>query len=178
MTTRRRLMVRLRSAASVAGSLYLAIQLCMAAWVAVPAVALGWAPEVALDGAMAPSLGPGDVVLVDRRPAVAVGVGDLVVVDGRVRRVAKVAADGTFRTKGDAEGRVGRARHEAAAVEGVGRLLIPAVGAPVLWWATGRTVPFVAWASSIVLAVVVARRPGAWTRSRPDRRTVLAGVTP
>lgn len=181
MSDRGRLGSRLRAAASVGASLYLAVQLCMAAWVAVPALALGWSPEVTVGDAMSPSLEPGDVVLVDRRPAGGVQVGTLVVVgDGEsdVRRVAKLADDGTFRTKGDAEDRVAPTPHDAADVHGVGRLLIPVVGTPAMWWETGRTMPFVAWVVSVAAAVVLARRPGAWGRARTGRRVTFAGAAP
>lgn len=164
---------RVRAAGSIAASLYLAVHLCMAAWIAVPVLALGWSPDVATGDGMRPSLRPGDVVLVDRRTTADVPVGALVVLDGRhvdgrdtVRRVAEVTRDGGLRTKGDADVRVDERVARPDEV-GVGRLLVPLVGTPAMWWATGDVVAFTAWAASVVVAVAGSRRPRAWRAPAP-----------
>lgn len=155
----------IRSGLAIVASLYLGIQLCLAAWIAVPALALGWTPRVVLSDSMRPSIRSGDVVVADPSRESRVTVGALVIVerttdDGtNVHRVAERTADGRFRTKGDANTAFDPSTVDRADVRGVGRLLVPAVGTPVMWWQTGQHGRALAWVVSIVVAVRLSWRP-------------------
>lgn len=153
----------LRSALSLLASLYLGAQLCLGAWVAVPALALGWSPRVVLSGSMSPTVGAGDIVLTETGSTPAIAVGSLVVVDradGRGTNLHRVAEEenGRFRTKGDANTAFDPGTVGSEDVHAVGRLLVPLVGTPAMWWQTGRYVPAALWAITVVGAVALSRR--------------------
>jgi signal peptidase I len=158
---------RVRPALSLVASLYITIQLCLVAWVAVPAVALGWTPRVVLSNSMNSGLRAGDVVLVGRTPTGQLPVGTMVVFDdpetaaSTIHRIVDNDLDGAYRTKGDANPTVDPAPVRREQVRGVGRLLVPLVGLPVMWFQTGSRALFVIWCLCAVSAVVLARRRGA-----------------
>lgn len=149
-----------RVLAGLLGTAVLTAALGLLAWTVLPA-ASGWQPSVVLTGSMAPALLPGDVVVVaPARPGDPV-VGRVVVFTdparpGRtvVHRVEEVLPDGAVRTRGDANPSADAVPVPAAAVEGVARLRVPAVGLPLLWLAEGRWGPL---AGFVLASVVVVR---------------------
>lgn len=130
---------------------------------------IGYDPVIVASGSMSPALGRGDIVLtrpVDDRGA---AVGDVVNhhIDGgrRIHRVVEVAPDG-LRTKGDANRGVDPSPVDPDDVLGVGRLVVPHLGLPVLW-AVERDMPRLV--ATVVAAVVVLHvaRPR-WLQPAPD----------
>lgn len=122
--------------------------LLLAAVVA-PAAA-GLHPVVVLTGSMAPAVDPGDVVVHGRPGPEGPRPGQVVVVEDPAQpgallthRVVSVAADGTLRTRGDANLLPDSTPVPPEAVLGVGRLLVPAVGRPTVWLRQGRLGPLV-----------------------------------
>jgi signal peptidase len=140
---------------------FLASQLFLAAWVAVPAMAQGLQPVVIVGGSMAPSLEVGDVVLVDR-DAVVPAVGEVITYTGVsgslvTHRVVARAPDGDLVTKGDANAAEDGTTVPVGRVHGVGRLAVPAAGLPAVWARTeqGR---LAGWVLSILAATVLVVR--------------------
>jgi signal peptidase len=120
--------------------------------------ALGWRSDVVLSGSMRPALEPGDVVL-SAPVAGTVQVGDVVVVRDPARtghtlvhRVDSVRPDGSLVTRGDANTTVDSTTVAPHEVLGQGRLRVPSVGLPSVWWQQGRLLPL----AVAVLAVAAA----------------------
>ena len=165
--------------------------LVLSFWVAVPAVVLGWNPTLITSGSMAPAFRSGDIVLIDPNDGEGLGAGTVISYEdpagaGRVsHRIYQVLPDGRYVTKGDANAFADSTPLEAELVEGVGRLLVPFVGLPLVWAEQG------AWlnlgASALVLALLLwllrsppaeqpAREPLAM--SRPFRQSFGRGHPP
>jgi hypothetical protein len=166
-------------------------------------VAVGWETSVVLSGSMAPGVSPGDVAVVRPVPAAELAVGDVLLVDdpdspGRLRlhRLVAISDDG-LQLRGDANPTVDPQLVDPAAVHGVGVLLLPDLGLPVLWATEGRALPLAGTAAVLALLVALAcahRSPeddDAPPSSRPGRAlgvatalgltallAVLPGVTP
>jgi hypothetical protein len=138
----RELARRLEPVLSLVSWLYLAVLLCLAAWVGVVWAAFGWHPVVVVDAALAPSVRAGDVVLVGAPGEGQLSPGALVATGSPgplvVARLEQVLPDGTYRVLGG-DGVPGVSASLAPDdVRGVGRLLVPAIGAPLAWLRTGR----------------------------------------
>jgi len=122
---------RLGPPALLLGWFYLAIVAWLLIWTAVPWAALGWQPRV-VEVAVGPDVQPGDVVLVDPSSSDALGTGMVVVTaGGTLDRIRGQVAPGRWSTLGGGE-------IAGADVGGVGRLLVPAVASPVVWWRQGH----------------------------------------
>jgi signal peptidase I len=95
----------------------------------------GWKPAVITSGSMKPSLQVGDVVLIDTHDK-RFGINDVITFDraGRsvTHRVVGMRADGTWRTKGDANGRSDSESVPSNDVVGQVRFVVPLVGLPAL----------------------------------------------
>lgn len=170
---------RVRPALSLLASLYVAVQLCLVVWVAAPTVALGWSPTVVLSNSMSPDVRAGDVVLVGRSSTELLPVGTLAVFDTKdsdeptIHRIVENSG-GTYRTKGDANPTVDPVPLKPSEVRGVGRLLVPTVGLPAMWFQTGRPVLAIGWLVSAIGALLLSRRRS--SRARARRRSLA--VTP
>lgn len=106
---------------------------------------LGWHSYVVVSGSMEPRIGAGDVVI-------AAPTDDLALLRGRVaafadpsrpgtvktHRVVGTNPDGTLQTKGDANPTRDSAELPVRDVIGLGRLLVPHAGQPMLWLHTGQ----------------------------------------
>lgn len=142
-------------------------------WIAAPALALGWDASAIESGSMGPTIERGDVVVLRRVAPLdePVGVGSVVrfgVSDGTtvVHRVAAVDRErGEYRTHGDANDGPDRAAVSFESVDGVGRLVVPLVGFPLLWIAER------AWGPVIALTVAIAATVGSLGATMPPRRT-------
>jgi signal peptidase len=121
---------------------YLAVAASLLFWSHAPQ-AVGWQPRVVLTGSMLPAVRPGDVALV--APAVVgratLRPGGIVLVrdPGRssgfyLHRVVRYDDAGRIVTKGDANPTEDWPAVEAPRVAGQLRLVVPAVGLPLLWW--------------------------------------------
>jgi signal peptidase len=140
-------------------------------WILLPVVFLGWSATAIETGSMRPSVTRGDVVLlrdVERHP---IGPGSVVRfridgVDGTtVHRVDSVDAQvGTYITRGDANRQADSTAVPFEQVDGVGTLLVPLVGYPMLWLRE------LSWGPLAALAVGLAVVLGPGLRAQPEHR--------
>jgi signal peptidase len=126
----------------------------MLAWAVVPAWIPGWSSSVVVSGSMAPRIEAGDVVVWSRTEAADIGPGSVAIfLDERGERVAHRVvdhrADGSLTTRGDANATPDSTPVPPDRVQGAGRVLVPLVGVPRLWWAEGRW-----WAIASLVGVV------------------------
>lgn len=154
-----------------ASAFYLFLLLWLVAIVAVGALAAGLEPVAISSGSMLPRINVGDVVLIGPAPD-DLGPGAVITFEDPARpqrlvthRVADVKPDGALVTKGDANRVHDSTPVPPGAVEGVGQLLVPLVGLPVMWAQQG------AWLElSIWLAVTAAAVFGAMAGGEPVTR--------
>jgi signal peptidase len=154
-------------------------------WSHAPQV-VGWQPRVVLSGSMLPSVRPGDVALIGPAP-----VGKATLPPGRVvlvrdpgrssgfylHRVVRYDDQGRIVTRGDANITEDWPAVEAPRVAGQLRLVVPAVGLPLLWW-RDREWPALALAAvltwaALVLALGLLRPPPADTPVITHTRLIL-----
>jgi signal peptidase len=111
-------------------------------WAHAPSL-LGWTPRVVLSGSMLPTIRPGDVAVVaPATPGPAtLPVGRVVLVTDPSRssgfylhRLARYDAGGSLVTRGDANGVDDWPAVPPSKVSGQLRLVVPAVGLPMIWW--------------------------------------------
>ena len=171
---------RLVPAAQLVLWLYLYLVLVLCAWVGIGVGVGGWTPVVVTSGSMSPTVHPGDVLLVERDVG-AIGQRSIIVFDRDGQRIAHRVfsvddTTGTYVTKGDANPAPDADLVTSAEVFGVGRLLVPLVGLPVVWQEHGDLVPLGAWAlvtlagaghMAAVAVKVLRRRGGDGGRAAP-----------
>ncbi len=148
------------------GTFYLWTVLFLVLWVVVPSLLLHLEPVVVTSGSMATTIRPGDVVLLRQRGDDDLGSGTVITFRDPARpgtltthRIMAVDADGSYRTRGDANAVPDSTPVMPSRVVGVGRLLVPMVGLPVLWLRSGAVPLFVVWLLATVAAGIVATRP-------------------
>jgi signal peptidase I len=144
-------------------------------WVLVAAVVPAWTPVVVTSGSMAPAIRTGDLVIISAVAPEEVAPGHVVVFDdpGRglvTHRVVDVEA-GALRTQGDANRQVDSRPVDRSEVRGRGRLLVPAVGLPLVWAARADWLHVAAVAVTTVLAWLTVQ---GWMRAA-DRATRSGG---
>ena len=145
-----------------AALVYVNVLVWLSLWVLVPTLFMGWKPMAIDSGSMGPSIHTGDVVLVSPftgeplQPGRVVTFADPAEPDRLVtHRVAAVNDDGTYRTKGDANTDADSTPLMPEQIHGVGRLVVPRVGVPVVWLAQGSYAALAAWAVSVALALIL-----------------------
>ena len=130
----------------VASWFYLSVLAFLLGWIVVVWALMGWSPALVSTGSMQPAISPGDVVMT------APPESDLMFEEGTVvtfedpaqagdlvtHRIVALNDDGTYRTRGDSNGVSDSANLDPEAVVGVGRLLIPSVALPWVWFDQGR----------------------------------------
>jgi signal peptidase I len=130
----------------VASWFYLSVLAFLLGWIVVVWALMGWSPAVVSTGSMQPAISPGDVVMTAPPDS------DLVFEEGTVitfedparagelvtHRIVALNDDGTYRTRGDNNGVSDSADLDPEDVVGVGRLLIPSVALPWVWFDQGR----------------------------------------
>lgn len=149
--------------AELLSSFYLWLVLWLVAWAAVPALVLAWQPVLITSGSMGPTVSPGDIILIGEPPAdellsqgAVITFPDPDVPGGLVtHRIDLVREDGLYRTRGDANGSPDAAPVHPDDVVGVGRLLVPLVGLPVMWLRTDM-LSFGLFLGGSIAAVIVA----------------------
>lgn len=110
-------------------------------------------------GSMMPKLRPGDVVIAVDQGDTPIAIGTIVVFEdphagGLVtHRIVGINPDGTYTTKGDANGVVDPAPVPPANVRGVGRWVVPYVGLPSVWLSEGRWLPLMLTIAATAAAV-------------------------
>ncbi len=167
----RGVLARAAPAASLICWFYLSIVACLVVWVLVVRLLVGWTPLVVTTGSMQPSINQGDIVLSAApedggrglEEGAVITFADPVRPGGRLtHRIDKVNPNGTYQTRGDANSVSDSYRVKPADVEGVGRLLVPAVGLPRVWVEDGNLPLLSLWALGTLLAL--------WAALRPTRR--------
>ncbi len=160
---------RLPSLADLAGLVawvYLYLVALLIGLVVLVMVSTGWRPVVVTGASMTPALRLGDVLLVEE-PAGLVGQRTIItyrvpggdaLVTHRVHEA--LAEEGRYVTKGDANADPDTDPVPAERVVGVGRMVVPYVGLPVVWAGQGN------WAPVAALAVLTAAAVGVAVRSR------------
>jgi signal peptidase I len=152
----------LGTALDVASWFYLSVIAFLLGWVALVSVLMGWSPNLVSSGSMQPAISAGDVVMTAApEPDVVFDEGTVVTFEDPLRdgglvthRVVSLNDDGTYRTRGDGNPASDSSDLDPDDVVGVGRLLIPAVGLPIVWLERGQLVMFGAW---VVVTVLAAR---------------------
>lgn len=161
----------------VAARGYLVLMAAFAACALLP-LAIGFMGSVVISGSMQPLITPGDVVLSlplganDPEP-----MGRVVIfpeTDGSagivvLHRIVAKNLDGSFVTAGDANAEVDVAPLHLRDVLGTARLLVPWVGLPVYWLASGSLLPFSLWVLVTLLALFIEVRLGI-SESREEGR--------
>jgi signal peptidase len=139
------------------------VTIWLALWSVVPALAFGWSPLVLTSDSMAPTLRTGDVVIAAPHDGSVLGPGTVVLFDnaagtGQVtHRIVSVGEDGTYITRGDANRLQDSTPLPAENVVGVGRILVPLIGSPLVWWWTGTWWKVALWLAGIVFCLWLAR---------------------
>ncbi|MEM9561340.1 MAG: signal peptidase I [Actinomycetota bacterium] len=133
-----------RLVAGFVAYLYLAVVLLLGAWLVVISLTTGWRPVVITGGSMLPTLRVGDVLLVEDHPDGLLGQRSVITFeptrgDGAItHRIHEVLPESqTYLTKGDANADVDSDPVSPSQVLGVGRLVIPLLGLPVIWGLNG-----------------------------------------
>ncbi|HWH32842.1 MAG TPA: signal peptidase I [Egibacteraceae bacterium] len=145
-----------------AALVYLNALVWLSVWVLIPTLFMGWQPMAIETGSMGPSIRTGDVVLVESYRGQPLEAGRVITFrdpadpDRLVtHRITAVNADGTYLTKGDANLDADSTPLAGEHIRGVGRLVIPRVGLPVVWMEQGHYAALGAWAVSVVFALVL-----------------------
>lgn len=157
-------------------------------WILMVMLSTGWQPVVLTTGSMAPTLRPGDVLMLDTEPGGAVGQRSVITfspdpsrLELITHRVFEVMDDGRYVTKGDANPGPDTDRVSPDQVRGVGRLVVPLIGLPVVWAGGGELVPLAAFGVMTIAALAIAGRAITLTRrsngaGRPTTRLADRGV--
>lgn len=171
-----------------AALVYVNVLVWLSVWVLIPTLFMGWQPMAIDSGSMGPSIHAGDVVLVSDFTGEPLRTGRVVTFrdpadpDRLVtHRVSAVNDEGTYQTKGDANVDADSTPLTPQQIHGVGRLVVPRVGIPVVWLAQGNYAALGAWALSVVLALILLappRRAADPSAAPPADHPVPASVAP
>lgn len=133
-----------RTAAGFVAYLYLAVVVLLGAWLLVITLTTGWRPVVITGGSMLPTLRVGDVLLVEEHPDDLLGQRSVITYEPTrgtepvTHRIQEVLPESqTYITKGDANPNVDTDPVSPSQVLGVGRLVIPLLGLPMIWARSG-----------------------------------------
>lgn len=142
---------------------YLVMMLTLVAIAFLPAL-LGWQSTVIQTGSMGPHISPGDVVVASSfSPHMPVPIGGVVTFTGTapdgsersvLHRVIDANDDGTFVTAGDANADPDSSPLHRDQITGLARLLVPFIGLPSLWLATGNIGALLLWAALTAIALI------------------------
>ena len=139
-----------------------ATTLMLTLWVLGPTTVMGWKPVVVTSGSMTPTIRTGDIVLIRPHDGVDLAAGTVITYRAAdtsllTHRIASVSDSGRDRTRGDASMAEDSALVGPNQVVGVGALLVPIIGHPAVWAATGRWRPLVLVAVGLAFAFVLSR---------------------
>ena len=150
-------------ALGIAALLIVYMSLMLAAWAVVPVVIPGWQSVVISSGSMSPSIRLGDVVVTAPSDGQGLSPGAVVVISNPAisglvtHRIVSVNADGSYRTKGDANSEADSTPVWPEDVIAVGRLVVPYIGLPLTWYWIGAWLKLAIWGLGIVLSLWAAR---------------------
>ena len=150
-------------AAGFVAWLYLSVVALLGMWLTIIVLTTGWRPVVITGSSMQPTLRVGDVLLIQDHPDELLGQRSVITYrpargDGLVtHRIETVLPESrTYVTRGDANGDADTDPVAPSQVVGVGRLVVPLLGLPVVWAGTGDLVALVAVGALSASAVVIA----------------------
>jgi signal peptidase I len=149
---------RIRFYSGLACSFVVAVMAWLAVWGLGSALTLGWSTLAITSDSMAPAIRRGDLLLAAPHTGAGLGPGTVVVFEepgsGSLvsHRIVAVNLDGTYSTRGDANRGLDSTPLRPEQVVGVGRLLVPLVGLPLVWAWSGQWLHLGAWATLTVLA--------------------------
>ena len=145
-------------------------------------LALGWKASAIVSGSMEPRIHVGDVVVTSPVDPRAIVPGQVVMFpdpDGGARtimhRVVEITEDDRLVTRGDANQSADTTPVERSSVLGVGRIRVPWVGLPRLWFQTGNHPPLVGLAVLLTMATALLVPRGS-ASSAPRPGTAAAPV--
>jgi signal peptidase len=159
----RELVRRARFPLGLLGLFVVYVTMALALSAVAPAVGLGWTSVVITSGSMSPSIGVGDVVVASSHNGRGLGPGTVVIFNDPARsgllthRIESVNPDGSYVTYGDANRQPDSTPLRPEQVVGVGRLLIPYIGLPLMWYWAGAWGELAFWAIGTLLALWLAR---------------------
>ena len=154
---------RIRFFSGLACLFVVAVMIWLAVWGLGSALTLGWSTLAITSDSMAPAIRRGDLLLAARHNGAGLGPGTVVVFEepgsGSLvsHRIALVNPDGTYSTRGDANRGLDSTPLRPEQVVGVGRLLVPLIGLPVVWAWSGQWLHLAAWATLTALALSTSR---------------------
>ncbi|NNC81286.1 MAG: signal peptidase I, partial [Acidimicrobiales bacterium] len=131
----------------------------LSVWAVIAPPAFGWSPVAVMSGSMEPLIGTGDIVVVEPSDGEDLAPGTVIVFVGApsggqiTHRVVEVSPDGDYVTRGDANGRIDSTPVSPDAVIGVGRMLVPGMGQPLVWVVNGQWVMLLI---ALLIAIVAA----------------------
>lgn len=148
---------------AAASAAYLAALVWLAWWLVLALLVPGWTPVVITGDSMRPTIATGDLVVTTGVVPDALGSGDVVVFpDGGgglvTHRIVGRRDDGLLRTRGDANAVADTRPVDPDTVLGRGKLLVPAVGRPLVWAQHGRWGHLVVWLVATGAAAGCVRR--------------------
>jgi signal peptidase len=167
---------------------FFVLNLCLwlVAWVIVPSIGLGLDPTAVRTGSMRPQIEPGDLVMIRASDGVDLGPGTVIRFEqdgpATLHRIQAVEPDGSYITKGDANGTADQPRVRPESVRGAGVLLVPVAG----WWFLQREQApalVIAGTALIMICLAIAAfqaldpRNDPWLNSRYVGRRVAARIT-
>ncbi len=144
------------------GLLVVYVTMSLALSAVAPAIGLGWTSVVITSGSMSPSFSIGDVVMASPHDGRGLGAGTVVVFSDPARpgllthRIESVNPDGSYLTKGDANRQPDSTPLRPEQVVGVGRLLVPYIGLPLVWYWAGAWGELAVWVAGMMLALWLA----------------------
>ena len=127
-------------------------------WAALPAL-VGWHPVAIASGSMGPTIGRGDVVVVAPHNGTPLGTSSVITFQdpagsGLVtHRVVGLDSNGFYLTRGDRNTVTDSTPIDPAVVVGVGRLLVPVIGLPIVWASEDAWLPVTLWAILMTVAL-------------------------
>jgi len=121
-----------------------------------PALVLGWDGFAMRSGSMTPAVERGDILLTTQPRGRGLATGSIVVFRGPddraiAHRIVGEAPTGAYITRGDANRVADSDPLPRERVSGVGRLLVPFVGLPFVWWREGNVGAVVLVAAVLLL---------------------------
>lgn len=145
-----------------AALVYLNILVWLSVWVLIPTLFMGLRPMAIDSGSMGPAIRAGDVILVQDPTGEPIEPGRVVTFRDPAdperlvtHRITGANRDGTYRTKGDANSEADSTPLTEGQIDGVGRLVVPRAGMPVVWLGQRNYAALGAWAVSVMLALVL-----------------------
>ena len=178
---------RLRLAIATVATAYWYFALATLAITVLVPLAAGWSATTVMSNSMGPTISAGDVVAFAEYDGALLPPGAIIQFNDAARedstlthRVVAINPDGTYQTKGDANGGVDSTKVPAESIIGVARMVSPYGGLPHFWLATGEYVWLGAWilltaAAAMLMSPerddeMLSAQPDPEVETRPERQ--------